>query len=210
MHGPLTMKVILVRHAETEWNERGVIQGHSDSTLTLRGERQTSALLAAFVASDYQVERVYAFPLGRTWQMGQSLSECFSCSLVAETALEEQAFGQFKGMSTTQLLQHHPKDANALFKFDAEYCPLEGESLAQATQRVISFLQNLQGTKQHHCVYIVSHGHVSQGVLAILKEGTIDNFTRYAHPNATYSVFDFLDGKCTALRWGIATHLLER
>jgi len=210
MHGPLTMKVILVRHAETEWNERGVIQGHSDSTLTPRGERQTSALLAAFVASDYLVERVYASPLGRTWQMGQSLSRCFNCSLVAETALKEQAFGQFEGMTTAQLLQHHPKDANALFKLDAEYCPPEGESLARATQRVISFLQNLQGTKEHQCVCIVSHGHVSQGVLAILKEGTIDNFTRYAHPNASYSVFDFLDGKCTALRWGIATHLLER
>lgn len=168
MHGPLTMKVILVRHAETEWNESGFIQGHSDSALTLRGERQTSALVAAFDANNYQVERVYASPLGRTWQMGQSLSECFSCSLVAETALKEQAFGQLEGMSTAQLLQHHPKDANALFKFDAEYCPPEGESLAQATQRVISFLQNLQGTKEHQCVCIVSHGHVSQGVLAIL------------------------------------------
>ncbi|WP_370606168.1 histidine phosphatase family protein [Pantoea ananatis] len=203
------MKVILVRHAETEWNARGLIQGQSDSTLTHRGQRQTSALLAAFVASDYQVERVYASPLGRSWQMGQSLSECFGCSLVAETALKEQAFGQFEGMSTAQLIQHHLKDANALFKFDADYCPPEGESLARATQRVISFLQDLQGTKEHLCVCIVTHGHVSQGVLAILKEGTIDNFTRYAHPNASYSVFDFLDGKCMALRWGIATHLLE-
>ena len=204
------MKVILVRHAETEWNARGLIQGQSDSTVTHRGERQTSALLAAFVASDYKVECAYASPLGRTWQMGQSLSKCFGCSLVAGTALKEQAFGQFEGMSTAQLLQHHPKDANALFKFDADYCPPEGESLAQATQRVISFLHDLEGTQEHLCVCIVTHGHVSQGVLAILKEGTIDNFTRYAHPNASYSVFDFLDGKCIALRWGIATHLLER
>lgn len=203
------MKVILVRHAETEWNERGVIQGHSDSTLTLRGSAKHQPYWQHL---SRVITRLNVFMLFHLVvpQMGQSLSECFSCSLVAGTALEEQAFGQFKGMSTTQLLQHHPKDANALFKFDAEYCPPEGESLAQATQRVISFLQNLQGTKQHHCVCIVSHGHVSQGVLAILKEGTIDNFTRYAHPNATYSVFDFLDGKCTALRWGIATHLLER
>lgn len=31
------MQVILVRHAETEWNVKGIIQGHSDSALTLRG-----------------------------------------------------------------------------------------------------------------------------------------------------------------------------
>ncbi|EPP1687698.1 histidine phosphatase family protein, partial [Klebsiella michiganensis] len=47
------------------------------------------------------------------------------------------------------------------------------------------------------------------GVLALLKEGTLDNFSRYAHPNASYSVFDFTDGKCAALRWGIATHLIQ-
>lgn len=31
------MQVILVRHAETEWNVKGRIQGHNDSALTLRG-----------------------------------------------------------------------------------------------------------------------------------------------------------------------------
>ncbi|MDU1423949.1 MAG: histidine phosphatase family protein, partial [Klebsiella michiganensis] len=31
------MKLILVRHAETEWNLEGIIQGHSDSSLTCRG-----------------------------------------------------------------------------------------------------------------------------------------------------------------------------
>ncbi|HHY2536215.1 TPA: histidine phosphatase family protein, partial [Klebsiella variicola] len=28
------MQVILVRHAETEWNIKGIIQGQSDSALT--------------------------------------------------------------------------------------------------------------------------------------------------------------------------------
>lgn len=85
------MKLILVRHAETEWNLEGIIQGHSDSPLTCRGLRETSVLLAAFSASEYQIERVYASPLGRAWQMGQSLAEHFHCSLTAEPALKEQA-----------------------------------------------------------------------------------------------------------------------
>ncbi|EOE2802423.1 TPA: histidine phosphatase family protein, partial [Klebsiella pneumoniae] len=109
------MQVILVRHAETEWNVKNIIQGHSDSALTLRGERQTSALLAAFAESDYRVECVYASPLGRAWQMGQRLAERFYCSLIAEPALKEQAFGQFEGMTTVALLQNNPDAAEALF-----------------------------------------------------------------------------------------------
>lgn len=133
------MKVIFVRHAETEWNSRGIIQGHSDSALTHRGLRETSALLAALAASDYQIECIYASPLGRAWQMGQRLAEGFHCSLLAEAALKEQAFGQFEGMSANHLLQNHHDDADALFRFDAAYCPPGGESLAHASQRVISF-----------------------------------------------------------------------
>lgn len=208
-HGPLTMKVILVRHAETEWNVRGIIQGHCDSALTHRGLRETSALLAALDASDYRVDCVYASPLGRAWQMGQRLAERFRCPLTAEPALKEQAFGQYEGMSSQLLIRNHPNDANALFELDAEYCPPGGESLAHASQRLMHFLHSLEATSHHQTVCIVSHGHVSQGVLAILKEGVVDNFPRYAQPNASYSIFDLVHGKCVAVRWGIATHLLQ-
>lgn len=198
------MQVILVRHAETEWNVRGIIQGQSDSALTPRGERQTSALLAAFAASDYRVGCVYASPLGRAWQMGQRLAESFCCSPFAEPALKEQAFGQFEGMSAAQL---PPNTAKALFKLDAEYCPPGGESLSHAAQRMLHFLYNLEKKRHHQTICIVSHGHVIQGVLSILKSGSVDDFSRYAQPNASYSVFDLINGRCDTLRWGIATHL---
>ncbi|MBA5600921.1 histidine phosphatase family protein [Pectobacterium aroidearum] len=207
------MKLILVRHAETEWNLKGIIQGHCDSSLTRRGLRETSALLDSLTESEYQVERVYASPLGRAWQMGQNLAEYFRCSLTAEPALKEQAFGQFEGMPLELLRQKHPNDANALFRLDAEYCPPGGESLAHASQRVIRFVQSLEDTSSHHqTICIVSHGHVSQGILAMFKEGTVKSFARYAQPNASYSVIDLINGKCIDLRWGIATHLrqLER
>ncbi len=150
------MQVILVRHAETEWNVKGIIQGHSDSALTLRGERQTSALLAAFAESDYRVECVYASPLGRAWQMGQRLAERFYCSLIAEPALKEQAFGQFEGMTTVALLQNNPDAAEALFTLDAEYCPPGGESLSDASQRMIHFLSSLEKTSSSNNMYCVS------------------------------------------------------
>ncbi len=204
------MKVILVRHAETEWNMRGIIQGHSDSPLTHRGLRETSALLAALAASDHQVDCVYASPLGRAWQMGQRLAEHFRCSLNAEPALKEQAFGEFEGVPLSDLFgETHQNEAHALFERDADYCPPGGETLAHASQRVMDFLFRLEATSRHQTICIVSHGHVSQGVLALLNEGAIANFPRYAQPNASYSVFDLINGQCSAVRWGIATHLLK-
>ncbi len=57
--------------------------------------------------------------------------------------------------------------------------------------------------KHHHrTICIVSHGQVIQGVLATLKSGSVDDFHRYAQPNASYAVFELINGSCTVLSWG--------
>lgn len=163
------MKVIWVRHAETEWNHRGIIQGHRDSFVTHRGMQETAALLTALTKEAYPIECVYSSPLGRALHMGLKLSEGLGCPLQVEESLKEQSFGCFEGISFDHFRRDHPRDADALLALDAAYCPPEGESLAQATRRVINFLQHLQNTNAHQIVGVVSHGHVSQGVLALLK-----------------------------------------
>ena len=39
------MKVILIRHPQTEWNRAGIIQGQLDSPLTTRGREESLALI---------------------------------------------------------------------------------------------------------------------------------------------------------------------
>lgn len=203
------MRVILIRHAETEWNQMGILQGHMDSPLTARGLRETSALLTAFTATDWAVECVYTSPLSRARDMARRLAKHFQTTVVTEEALKEQAFGRYEGVSIRDLKTDSPAVAQALFAEDPGFCPPGGESLLNASLRIIHFLQGLQTLAAQNTVCLVSHGHVCQGVLALLCEGKIENFARYAHPNASYSVLEVTQGKCVTRRWGIATHLLK-
>ncbi|MCW4990140.1 histidine phosphatase family protein [Enterobacter mori] len=203
------MKVILVRHAQTEWNQHGVIQGHKDSPLTARGTLETAALLTAFTDAAYPVECVFTSPLGRAWKMGQALAGHFQCPLVIEEALKEQSFGQYEGMTKAQLEQEYRSQFLALFSQNAAFCPPGGESLAHASQRIIHFLREKMATTTHQTFCVVTHGHVMQGMLALLKEGNTDHFNRYAQPNASYTVLEVSRGLDITLRWGISTHLLK-
>lgn len=100
------MKVIWVRHAETEWNHRGIIQGHRDSFVTHRGMQETAALLTALTKEAYPIECVYSSPLGRALHMGLKLSEGLGCPLKVEESLKEQSFGCFEGyLSSTSARQ---------------------------------------------------------------------------------------------------------
>ncbi|WP_241576372.1 histidine phosphatase family protein [Rosenbergiella collisarenosi] len=203
------MKVILVRHAETDWNVKRIIQGHSDSSLTPKGLRETSALLAALTIHNYQVECVYTSPLNRALHMGRSLSDHFLCPLIIEPALKEQSFGQFEGMSLDLVMKHYPKEANELFKLNPEFRPVGGESLAESSQRIVHFIYNLEKTSPHETICVVSHGRIIQGIVTLLKERTLNNFPEYTQPNASYTLCDLVNGECIALRWGIASHLLK-
>ena len=197
------MKVILVRHAQTQWNRAGMIQGQQDSPVTERGERETTALLAALKYEGYSAECVFSSPLARARSMGEQLAALFQAPLVIDAALMEQSFGRYEGLSTQKL----QAEADALFAHDAAFCPPGGESLAQAVQRMLAFLQRQHTRAAHKTLCVVCHGHVTQGLLALLKEGSLENFARYVQPNASYAVLEMAEEKCEVLRWGVATHL---
>ncbi|MDQ9187611.1 histidine phosphatase family protein [Cronobacter sakazakii] len=85
--------------------------------------------------------------------------------------------------------------------------PPGGESLACAAQRLLSFIQNDLAASSYATCCVVTHGHILQGALAVLKEGVPDNFPRYAQPNASYTLLRVVPGRCDVIQWGIATHL---
>ncbi len=60
---------------------------------------------------------------------GQRLAERFYCSLIAEPALKEQAFGQFEGMTTVALLQNNPDAAEGIIHPGCRVLSARGESL---------------------------------------------------------------------------------
>ncbi|ENJ4070498.1 histidine phosphatase family protein [Enterobacter hormaechei] len=75
------MKLIFVRHAATECNRHGIIQGLKDSPWTARGVQETSALLTALTDAGYPVDGVFTSPPGRARHMGQALAGQFQCPL---------------------------------------------------------------------------------------------------------------------------------
>ncbi|MDK1256820.1 histidine phosphatase family protein, partial [Cronobacter malonaticus] len=181
--------------------------GHQDSALTARGLQETTALLIALAHEFPSVDAVYTSPAGRAHHMGNAIASHFRCPLSVEPLLQEQAFGDYEGMTRVQLQRDNPLSAEALFSTDALFTPPGGESLAGAAQRLLSFIRNDLAATPHTTCFVVTHGHILQGALAILKEGTPDNFPRYAQPNASYARLTLTADRCDVIQWGIATHL---
>lgn len=193
------MKAVLIRHPQTQWNSQGLIQGRLDSPVTEQGGRQVSALIDGLLAAGIRPECVFSSPAGRAQHMAAPLADHFGCGLLLQDELHEQSFGVYEGRKHTD----YP------FAGDTEAIPPQGESLEQAAQRVMRFLQQLPQRYSHDTVALVSHGQVIQAAIAWYCENTFANVARYFHPNGSYSLLDLTPQACRVMRWGLATHLLK-
>lgn len=123
------MKLIMLRHGETEWNVEQRLQGHDDSSLSENGVRQVlkfapyarALLPAAVVSSD----------LGRARQTA-TLIGCPAAP--SDGRLRPRDPGDWTGMTVAELLAEHPSEYRS-WRIGA-YVPAGAEPWDQFRSRV--------------------------------------------------------------------------
>lgn len=134
--------------------------------------------------------------------MGQALAGHVQCPLAIAAALKEQSFGQYDGMTKAHPAREHPDHFLALFSHDTAFCPPGGESFACASQRILHFVYKKKAPATHQTFCVVTPGQVLQGMIALLRDGNLEYFNRYAQPNASYTVLEGGGGHGVTLAGG--------
>lgn len=83
--------VYLVRHGQTEWNNLGLAQGHTDIDLDVSGRDQASALGLRF--KDVQLDWVITSDLKRSFDT----ASCVRTDCEIDIDLRERTFGEWEG-----------------------------------------------------------------------------------------------------------------
>ena len=108
-HTPCTLYI--VRHGETEWNQKNLVQGHTDIPLAETGEKQ--ALSRAEYFQDVSFDHVVSSDLQRAMQTASILSEGRNLSLHTSPKLREQSWGAWEGHSFDKLREMFSAGFNA-------------------------------------------------------------------------------------------------
>jgi probable phosphoglycerate mutase len=87
--------IFLVRHAQSEFNEKGIFQGRLDSDLTPLGFVQ--ARLCAEVLKNKGIELVITSPQRRAYKTAQTISDVLEVPLRVDERIREMSFGDFEG-----------------------------------------------------------------------------------------------------------------
>lgn len=174
----------IARHGRTEWNEKGLIQGHKESALTPLGEEQARNL--AQELRHIHFDAIFASDLLRAKRTAEIVA--LERKLVVETihVLRERTYGKYEG-----------KPYAAMRAFDEYYDTLsdelkfshktEGvESDEEMVTRFITFIREVAVIYAKKTFLIISHGDVMHKFLIHIGWGTYSNFPINSIENTAY------------------------
>ncbi|MBM3127310.1 MAG: histidine phosphatase family protein [Chloroflexi bacterium] len=189
------MRLLLIRHGETDWNNAGRVQGHSDTPLNANGIAQARQL-AARIAAEEAFAAMYASPLARARVTAEIVAARCGATPIPDDRLKEQMLGKFEGLTDAEFEQRFP-GALAAWRADPIRSPIPGQETRDAFQRrVQSFLDDLRarhtdGTR----VAIVTHGGTIGMMLAMLIGLDIGKRFPFWFDNASLSHVDLSGGR---------------
>ena len=90
------MKIYLVRHGETDWNQAGLLQGQTDIALNAQGLEQ--AREAAERLKEVPFEIAFCSPLIRAKRTAETIIGDRKITLTTDERLRELNFGPWEGV----------------------------------------------------------------------------------------------------------------
>ncbi len=161
------MKIILVRHGETQWNKLGKFQGQVDVALNQRGLAQ--ARDAAKAALTWRPTALYSSPLRRTMQVAEEVSRKVGLPVTEDPRLMELNLGELEGATNRQMREEWSQVYRSWRENPGATVMPGGESMAQLRERVWqAFLEVEEAHLEDEAVMIVSHNFAIRCVISQL------------------------------------------
>lgn len=167
-------EIYLLRHGQSEANERGVLAGWTDVPLTELGMQQAHAAVSKLQAllKEGQVESggpqgfgaILSSDLARAVQTARPIAQALDIRLQASSALREVNLGRWENQSFDSIQAQEPELAAQWLKAGYNFHYPEGESVTEVIERVIPVIE--EALEQHDRILVVAHGGMLSGVIA--------------------------------------------
>jgi broad specificity phosphatase PhoE len=183
------MRLILVRHGETSWNETHKFQGFSDIELSSKGKSQAQSLAESLKGQ--KLEAIYTSPLIRAQQTAEQIARYHDCPVILDEGLKELNQGQLEGLTAEDLRQGYPEFLRRWIQEPESTHLPKGESLGELQRRAWAAIEQILRKHPEGTVVVVGHSFVNLTILCRLLEVPLNYFRRFRQDPTGKNVIEF-------------------
>lgn len=174
----------LVRHGETDWNARQVVQGHHDIPLNLSGEEQAKELGSRL--KDIEFSAYFSSDLIRAKRTAELIALDKKIAVETTKLLREKKFGSFEGRTRKELRDREKLIAHLTQRKRFSYQLEPGmESDEQAVSRFITIAREIAVAYPGKNVLVVTHGGMMRALLIHFGVATYESASLASINNAS-------------------------
>jgi len=180
------LRLLLIRHGVTEWNDTGKLMGRMPIGLAPHGRAQIERLAESLAA--VQIDAIFSSPQRRTQETAEIIAAGRSLEVETDDGLDEVwAAPEWQGRSYSELRDH--PDLIALLA-DAEHVSAFIEPAKAVQQRVVEAVERLCAGRSEGVIALVSHGDPLRMLLAHVLGIRLSHYRRLLVNTGSLSVVD--------------------
>ncbi len=201
----MSLRLFLLRHAETDWNRERRYQGWQDIPLCEAGRIQAEA--AARRLSGARLAAVWSSPQQRARDTAAAIASPHGLEVHTHEAFKEMGFGPWEGLTVDEARARFPDSYQAWTEAPHVATWPGAESLAQVRARVLAGLTELRAGYAGQTVCLVAHG-ISSRVLVLEALGLgLDRLWSLQLSSTGISELEFRDDWTAVHRMNTLMHL---
>jgi len=202
------MKIIFVRHCETDWNKEERCQGISDLELNSQGFIQAKKLKGYF--KDKKIDYVFCSDLIRAKQTLNEINYDNRFSVVYSSELREMNQGDFEGLSLTYLKEKYFEELRIWRENPENFRLPNGETLGEVRDRSINYIKSiLSNLPVDSNVLVVTHNLVIASILCTISNKELKFFTDFTTESGSISEATYFNDILTFDNMNFTDHLKE-
>ena len=196
------MKLYIIRHAETEYNRKGIIQGSEvDSDINDIGDSQSKSFYDYY--QNVNFDKIYTSDLKRTFQTVKRFTEN-GTEYEKIQEFNEISWGVNQGKSDD--LEDYSKLIDTWLDGDLDNKFEKGESPNEMSLRLVKGFNKVL-EDNHDTVLLCIHGRALRILLSKIIDNDLTKMDKYIHSNTGLYILEFTNGKYEILGSNLRDHL---
>jgi len=188
----MNKNLYLLRHAQSEYNEKGIFQGRLDSDLTPLGFVQARLSAQEFLGKEIEV--IYSSPQRRAYKTALTIADLLGLEVIVDERIREMSFGNYEGKKFWDLVEEEGHIFRAWLSNPVRNPLPTQENMEDFSKRVKSFLEDVINGPYKNLL-VVAHGGTLHAMVCLATGLGLENLWNIHMDNTGFTLLSYNSGR---------------